>query len=92
MTSSQYKAGQRIRASYYTGVYKPIIGGWRSEWVNATLEVISPGKAKVISCEMDQADSKRQRYNITGNIAKQIGTVKLIVKLHGVEIIEDVVE
>ena len=49
-----YSIGQKIRAVYWIGVYKPNIGGFRSERVSAELEVISPGRAKVTKASLDQ--------------------------------------
>lgn len=85
--AGKYQAGQKIRANYYASVYKPSMGAWRSEWVEAELEVISPGKAKVVSATMEQAGSNRQRFNVGANESKQIGSVKIISKLSNVEII-----
>ena len=86
--TTQYAPGQKIRAVYCTSVYKPNIGGWRSERVFAELEVISPGRAKVISAELDPAMSKRQRFNVSNAAAKERGKVKIISKLDSVEVIE----
>ena len=86
--TTEYVPGQKISAVYWTSVYKPNIGGWRSEYVSAVLEVISPGKAKVISAELDQAGSRRQSFNVASNELKQVGCVKIISKLDNVEVIE----
>ena len=86
--TTEYAPGQKITATYRTSVYKPNIGGWRSEYVSAVLEVISPGKAKVISAELDQAGSRRQSFNVASNELKQVGCVKIISKLDNVEVIE----
>ena len=83
-----YTVGQKIRATYWTGVYKPNIGAWRSERVFAELEVISPGRAKVVKAELDPAFSNRQRFSVSYVASKQIGTVKFISKLGNVEVIE----
>ena len=83
-----YTVGQRIRATYWVGVYKPNIGGFRTEMVSAELEVISPGRARVISAELDPANSYRQRYNVLIAAAKEIGKVKIISKLDNAEVIE----
>ena len=80
--------GQKIRAVYSTSVYKPNIGGWRSERVFAELEVISPGRAKVVFAEMDPAMSNRQRFNPSYAAANEIGKIKIISKLDSVEVIE----
>ncbi len=77
----KYTAGQTIKAQYRTGVYKPAIGGWRQERVNATLEVISPGKARVLFASIDEPRSKRQRFNVNGIEAREEGKIKLISKL-----------
>ena len=80
--------GQRISATYWTSVYKPNIGGWRSEKVFAELEVISPGRARVIYANLNPATSKRQRFNASNAAANEIGCVKIISKLSNVEVIE----
>lgn len=77
----EYTIGQTIKAQYRTGVYKPAIGGWRQEQVNATLEVISPGKARVLFASMDEPRSNRQRFNSNGIEEREKGKVKLISKL-----------
>ena len=86
--TTEYVPGQKISAVYYTSVYKPNIGGWRSERVFAELEVISPGRAKVVFAEMDPAMSKRQRFNPSYVAANEIGKIKIISKLDSVEVIE----
>ena len=83
-----YAVGQKIRATYWVGVYKPSIGGFRTEMVSAELEVISPGRAKVVKAEMDPAFSNRQWFNASGVANKQIGAVKFISRLSNVEVIE----
>ena len=83
-----YTVGQKIKATYWTGVYKPNIGAWRSERVFAELEVISPGRAKVIWANLDPASSNRQKFNVSAAARKEIGTVKIISKLDSVEVIE----
>ena len=83
-----YAVGQKIKATYWTGVYKPNIGGFRSEMVSAELEVISPGRAKVIWANLDPASSNRQRFSVSNAAAKEIGKVKIISKLGNVEVIE----
>ena len=83
-----YTAGQKIRATYWIGVYKPNIGGFRTEMVSAELEVISPGRAKVVKAELDPAHSNRQWFNASNTANNQIGAVKLISKLGNVEVIE----
>ena len=83
-----YTVGQKIRATYWVGVYKPNIGAWRSERVFAELEVITPGKARVIWANLEPAFSKRQRFNVSATANKQIGKVKIISKLDSVEVIE----
>ena len=83
-----YTVGQRIKATYWTGVYKPNIGAWRSERVFAELEVISPGRAKVICANLEPAMSNRQKFNVSAAARKEIGTVKIISKLDSVEVIE----
>ena len=84
----KYVPGQKISAVYCTSVYKPNIGGWRSERVFAELEVITPGRAKVIRAEIDPAMSKRQRFNPSYAAANEIGKVKIISMLDSVEVIE----
>ena len=86
--TTEYVPGQKISAVYSTGVYKPNIGGWRSERVFAELEVISPGKAKVIYANLDPAMSKRQRFNPSYAAANGIGKIKIISKLDSVEVVE----
>ena len=76
--------GEKIKAGYFTAVYKPEIGGFRQEYVDATLEVISPGKARVITADMEQAGSKRQRYYVFGAESKEVGKIKIISKLNHV--------
>lgn len=83
-----YTAGQKIRATYWIGVYKPNIGGFRSEMVSAELEVISPGRAKVVKAELDPAHSNRQRFNVAYTAEKEIGAIKNISRLGNVEVIE----
>ena len=83
-----YIVGQKIRAVYWIGVYKPNIGGFRSEMVSAELEVISPGRAKVVKAELDPAFSNRQRFNASSTACKEHGKVKIISKLDSVEVIE----
>lgn len=89
MTGVRYEAGQRIAAGYYASVYKPNIGGWRSEWVEAELEVISPGRAKVVSCHIEEATSRRQDFSVSRAEADQIGAVKIISKLSNVRVVGD---
>ena len=84
----KYTVGQRIRATYWVGVYKPNIGGFRTEMVSAELEVISPGRAKVIWANLDLAFSNRQKFNVSAAARKEIGAVKIISKLGNVEVIE----
>lgn len=83
-----YTAGQKIRATYWIGVYKPNIRGFRSEKVYAELEVISPGRAKVIHADLDPAHSNRQSFNVSNVASREIGAVKYISKLRNVEVIE----
>ena len=83
-----FTVGQRIRAVYWIGVYKPNIGGFRTEMVRAVLEVISPGRARVIQANLEPAHSNRQRFNASYAASKQIGAVKFISKLGNVEVIE----
>ena len=83
-----YTVGQKIRATYWIGVYKPNIGGFRSEMVSAELEVISPGRAKVVKASLDPAHSNRQWFNASNTASKEIGAVKLISRLGNVEAIE----
>ena len=86
--TTEYVPGQKIRADYWTSVYKPNIGGWRSERVFAELEVISPGRAKVIRARLDPAMSNRQRLNASTTAPTEHGKVKIISKLDSVEVIE----
>ena len=84
----KYTVGQKIRATYWIGVYKPNIGGFRTEMVSAELEVISPGRAKVVKAELDPAHSNRQWFNASNTARKEIGVIKIISKLGNVEVIE----
>ena len=86
--TTEFVPGQKIRAVYCTSVYKPNINGWRSERVVAELEVISPGRARVVWANLDPAMSKRQRFNVSEAAAKEKGKVKIISKLDSVEVIE----
>ena len=86
--TTEYTPGQRISAVYSTSVYKPNIGGFRPEMVSAELEVISPGRAKVIWANLDPAFSNRQKFNVSAAARKEIGAVKIISKLDNVEVIE----
>ena len=49
---TEYIPGMKIRAGYWTSVYKPNLSGWRSEYVKAELEVITPKKARVTDAVM----------------------------------------
>ena len=84
----KYTVGQKIKATYWTSIYKPNIGGFRSEMVYAELEVISPGRAKVIWANLDPAFSNRQRFNVSAAARKEIGAIKIISKLDSVEVVE----
>ena len=84
----KYTVGQKIKATYWTSIYKPNIGGFRSEMVFAELEVISPGRAKVIWANLDPAFSNRQRFNVSAAARKEIGGIKIISKLDNVEVVE----
>ena len=86
--TTEFVPGQKISAVYSTSVYKPNIGGWRTERVYAELEVISPGRAKVIYANLDPAMSKRQRFSPSYAASKEQGKVKIISKLDSVEVIE----
>ena len=86
--TTEYAPGQKIRAVYWTSVYKPQVGEWRSERVFAELEVITPGRAKVIWANLEPAFSKRQRFNVSSAASKEQGKVKIISKLDSVEVIE----
>ena len=83
-----YAVGQKIKATYWIGVYKPNIGGFRAEMVSAELEVISPGRDKVVKAELDPAFSNRQWFNASYAANKQIGAIKYISRLGNVEVIE----
>ena len=83
-----YTVGQKIRAIYWTGVYKPNIIGWRAERVSAELEVISPGRARVIRAKMEPARSNRQWFDVSYAALKEIGSIKIISRLCNVEVIE----
>ena len=83
-----FTVGQKIRAVYWIGVYKPNIGGFRTEMVSAELEAISPRTARVIQANLEPAHTNRQRCNASYAASKQIGAVKFISKLGNVEVIE----
>lgn len=83
-----FTVGQKIRATYWVGVYKPNIGGFRSERVRAELEVISPRRAKVVKAELDPAFSNRQWFSVSYAASNQIGAIKFISRLWNVEVIE----
>lgn len=87
--TTEYAPGQKIRVVHCTSVYKPNIGGWRSERVFAELEVITPGRAKVIRANLEQAMSNRQSFNPSYVAANEIGKVKIISKLDSVEVIDN---
>lgn len=83
-----YTPGQRISATYWVKAFKPYMDEWSPERVTAVLEVLSPGKARVISAEMEPATSRRQIYAMPSYRDRQIGKVKLISKLDSVKVIE----
>ena len=83
-----FTVGQKIRAVYWIGVYKPNIGGFRTEMVRAELEVISPGRARVIQANLEPAHSNRQRFNASYAASKETGAVKIISKSGRVAVIE----
>ena len=56
--------------------------------VSAELEVISPGRAKVVKAELEPAHSNSQWFNASNTAHKEIGAVKIISKLGNVEVIE----
>ena len=56
--------------------------------VRAELEVISPGRARVIQANLEPAHSNRQRFNASYAASKQIGCVKYISRLSNVEVME----
>lgn len=82
-----YKIGTVIKAWYWTGVYARC--GWRTRGVSATLKVISAGKAEVLSADMDQADSNRQKFNVFGTEQREIGKRKIISCLNDIEIVSE---
>ena len=84
-----YTVGHKIRATYWIGVYKPNIGGFRTEMVSAELEVISPGRAKVVKAELDPANSNRQWFNTSYAASKEIGAIKIISRLSNVEEVKE---
>lgn len=83
-----YTIGQKIRAVYWIGIYKPNLGGFRSERVSAELEVISPGRAKVVKASLEPAHSDRQWFNASYVASKEVGVIKIISRLWNVEAIE----
>lgn len=82
-----YRIGQRIEAEYETSVYKSGVSGWRSETVNAVLEVISAGRARVVSASMERAGSNRQQYNVRSAENFESGKTKNISSLRSVQIV-----
>lgn len=86
--ASAYSKGMTIKAGYWTSVYKAQIGGWRQEWVDAVLEVVSPGMAVVKSASMSEAGSHRQQYHVAGVEAREVGAKKRISSLSDVQIVE----
>ena len=87
MKESTYKIGTIIKAHYWTGVYARC--GWRTRGVQATLKVISPGKAEVLTADMEQADSNRQKYNVHGTECREVGRRKIISCLNDVVIVSE---
>lgn len=80
-----YEKGDRVKATYNTSVYKPNLGGWRTETVEATLVAVSPKRFKVVSADMKAAGSKRQSYNVTAAKNMEVGKTKLLSSLHDVK-------
>lgn len=83
-----YKIGEKITALYKTSVYKAAIHDWRTEWVEATLTVVSPGYAVVVEADLDPAKSRRQSYHVDGVRKRETGKRKRISTLRHVEVIE----
>ena len=90
MENTTYKIGTIIKAQYWTGVYARC--GWRTRGVVATLKVISAGKAEVLTADMEQADSNRQKYNVCGTERREVGRRKIISCLNDVEIVSEPIE
>lgn len=85
-----YQEGQKIKACYNASVYKANIGGWRSEKVEAVLEILPGGKkAKVLDCKMEPAGFRRSWYNVIGAQNKEIGNIKMITSLWNIEVLEE---
>ena len=76
--------GTRFTADYEIGCYKERIGGYRSEWVHATLIATSDKMAVVEKAEMEQAGSNRQKYFVAYYEKKEIGKKKRIGCLYNV--------
>lgn len=84
--AEKIEKGTKLKATYYTSVYKFNLSGFRSEKVEATLVALSPGKAKVVKASMAKAGSKRQEYNVSRAEYEEIGKTKIISKLSNVKI------
>jgi hypothetical protein len=74
--------GTIFKASYKTAVYKPNIGGWRQEWVEAVLEATSEKMAIVKEAHLDDADSRRQYFSADGIAKREVGKRKQIAGLY----------
>lgn len=76
--------GTRFTADYKTSCYKRNIGGYRSEWVHATLIAVSDKMAVVEKAEMEEAGSHRQEYSVAYYQNREIGKKKRIDCLYNV--------
>lgn len=76
--------GTKFTADYKIGCYKERIGGYRSEWVHATLIAVSDKMAVVEKAEMEEAGSHRQEYFVAYYEKKEIGKKKRINCLYNV--------
>jgi len=75
-----------ITANYRTSIFKPNLNGWRQETVTAVLEQISAKKYRVLYiADIPTPTSKRQYFNTSGIMAREVGKVKLLSSLYGIE-------
>lgn len=80
------KEGTKFTAYYQTPVYKSRIGGWREEWVVATLEAVSDKMAIVVSASVDDRTSKRQAFCGHAIEEREKGKKKRIACLRGIKL------
>lgn len=88
MKDEKFTIGSVIKGSYYTGVYARC--GWRQRYVEALLEVVSPGMAVIKKITyIEEPGSKRQQYYVAGVISREIGKRKIISCLRNVEVVNN---